>query len=71
MTGHAAKKRRGGEAGDVAEHPAADRHDRARAIGVRPDQGVVDAADGLEILVAFAVRQQDRLFGVMPAKSGS
>ena len=50
-----------GEAGHVADDAAADRNEDGASIGVRPDQRIVDAADGLEVLEALAVSDDDRL----------
>ncbi len=58
----AAEVGRGGESGDVADDPAADGDDRRRAIGRGANQGIVDASDGGELLVALAVGNEDRLF---------
>ncbi len=59
---HAAQVGRRREAGDVADDAAADGDDRRRAIGAGADQRVVDAADGGQVLEAFAVGNEDRLF---------
>ena len=64
----AAKIGGGGKSRGITEHASADRHDRARAIRVRADQGVVNAADGLQVLVPFAVGDQDWLFGGQPGE---
>ena len=58
-----------GEAGDVADHAAADRDDGGGAVGAGPDQRVVDAADRLQLFVALAVGDQDRLFAVSAANA--
>jgi len=47
----------------VADDPASDRHDGAGAIGTGADERVVDARDGLEMLVPLSVRHEDRLLG--------
>ena len=59
----AAQERRGRKAGDVADHPAADGDDRRGAVRAGADQRVVDPADGRELLIALAVRDQDRFLG--------
>ena len=56
-----AQERRGREAGGVPDDPAAHRDDGAAAIGVGANQRVVDLGNGLEVLVALSVRQEDRL----------
>ncbi len=52
-----------GEAGHVADDAAAEGDERRRAVGLRDDERVVDARDGLEVLVALAVRHEYRLGG--------
>src|SRR5215471_19325218 len=56
-----AQKGRCGETGGVADDAAADRHDRASAIGAGTDQRLIDSGDRLQILVTLSVRDEDRL----------
>ena len=53
--------RGGREPGDVADDAAADGDDRRGAVGRGADQRVVDAPHGPQVLVTFAVRNEDRL----------
>jgi hypothetical protein len=65
----AAQKGSRGESSDVAYDPSANRDDGRAAVGLRPDQCVVDAAHGAEMFEAFTVGQQDRILaadGVKP-----
>jgi hypothetical protein len=55
-----AQERRSGESRRVAHDAAAHGEDGAAAIRARLDERLVDARDGLEILVSLAVRDQDR-----------
>ena len=59
---HAAQKCRGREPCHIADDAAADGDDGGPAIGLGADQCVVDPTDRAEMLEAFAVRQQDRIF---------
>jgi hypothetical protein len=59
--GDAAQVGRRGKASRVADHAAAHGDDGAAAIGALADQRFVDARDRLQVLVALAVRDQDRL----------
>src|SRR5262245_38527355 len=57
----AAPARRGRKSRGIADHAAADGDDRTAAIGARPDEGLVNARDGLEVFEALAVGNQDWL----------
>ena len=57
----AAQEARRREARHVANHAAAKGDDRRRAIGVRPQERVVDPRDGRQLLEALAVGHEDRL----------
>ena len=52
-----------GKAGRVADDAAADGDEDAAAVGVASNQRVVNLRDRLQVLVAFAVGNQDRLTG--------
>ena len=57
----AAKISRRGEAGRVAEDAAADGDDAGAAIGAVLDERIVDAGDGLQVLVSLAVGNEHDL----------
>ena len=52
-----------GKAGRVADDAAADGDEDAAAVGAASNQRVVNLRDRLQVLVAFAVGNQDRLTG--------
>ena len=52
-----------GESGHVADDAPSEGDERGGAVGLGLDQGIVDAGDRRQLLVAFAVRHQDG-FGV-------
>ena len=56
----AAQVRRRGEADEIADHAAADRDDHRRAIRLGLDQRIEQPRDGIEVLVALAVFDEDR-----------
>ena len=55
----AAQQRRGGKAGEVADHAAAQRHQRGLAVGPLVEQRVHQPAEGRELLAALACRHGD------------
>ena len=55
----AAQERGRGEAGEIADHAAADDHDDGLAVDAGVEQRVVDAGDGAQVLGALAVGDQD------------
>ncbi len=63
-----AQERRRGESGGVANDAAADGDDGAAAIGAGADQRLVDARDRLQVLVALAVGDENRVAGAERAR---
>ena len=51
----------GGKSGDVANDTTPERDDGCRAVGVGAHQRIVDLSDGLEVLVALTIGDEDRL----------